>query len=173
MLLAGREGQDETALALGVDGLTGETAGHLPDMLFAAGEQADIGPAELQPDADRLALANDDVRAHLARRLDRAKRHRLGNDRDQQRASGMSSLRDRREVGDPPEDVGILDYDRARLAADAADQALGVRLGGQLRQPRVERVPGELRHGRRDADVMRVDARGDDRLVPAGDPVRH
>ncbi len=34
------------------------------------GEQADIGPAEIQRVADRLALRRDDVGAHLARRRD-------------------------------------------------------------------------------------------------------
>ena len=38
MLLAGRESQDEAALALGVDRFAGKAAGHLPHMLFAAGE---------------------------------------------------------------------------------------------------------------------------------------
>ena len=128
MLLAGRKGQHEAALALGVDGLAGQPPGHLPDMLLAAREQADIGPAELQPDADRLALADDDVRAHFARRLDQPERDRLGHHRDQQRARGMRRLGDRRQVGDPPEDVGILDDDRAGLAVDAGDQPLGVGL---------------------------------------------
>ena len=136
MLLARRKRQHEAALALGIDGLAGEAAGHLPDMLLAAGEQADIGPAELQPDADRLAFADDDVGAHLARRLDQPQRDRLGDDRDQQRAGGMRRLGDRRQVGDAAEDVGILDDDRAGLAVDRGDQPLGVGLGGQLRAAR-------------------------------------
>ena len=68
MLLAGREGQHEAALAFRVHRLAGQPPRHLPDELLLAGEQADIGPAEIEPDADRLALADDDVRAHLARR---------------------------------------------------------------------------------------------------------
>ena len=89
-------------------------------MLLAAGEQADIGSAELQADADALALADDDVGAHLARRLDQAERDRLGDDRDQQRACRMRGLGDRREVGDAAEDVGILDDDRAGSPSIAA-----------------------------------------------------
>jgi hypothetical protein len=103
-------------------------------MLLAAGEQADIRPAELQPDADRLAFADDDVGAHLAGRADQPERDRLGDHRDQQRALGMRRLGDRRQVGDPAEDVGILDDDRAGLAVDGGDQPLRVGLGGQLRQ---------------------------------------
>ena len=173
MLLAGRKRQDEAALAFGVDSFAGEPARHLADMLLAAGEQADIGAAELQPDADRLAFANDDVRAHLARRADQAERDRLGNDGDQQRARSVRRFGDRRQVGDPAEDVGILDDDGAGLAVDARDQPLGVGFGAQLRQRRLERVAGELGHGLGDADIMRVDARRDHGLVPARDAVRH
>src|SRR3954447_14389022 len=122
MLLAGREREDEAALALGVDGFASEAAGHLANMLLAAGEESDIRSAKLQADANRLALANDDVGAHLTRRLDEAKRNRLGDDGDQQGASRVCRLRDRHEVRDPAEDVGILDNDRARVGIDAADE---------------------------------------------------
>ena len=67
MLLAGREGEHEAALAFGVDRLAGEPPRHLPDIFLAGCEQADIRPAEIEADADRLALADDDVGAHLAR----------------------------------------------------------------------------------------------------------
>ena len=67
VLLAGGERQDEAALTLRVDGLAGEPARHLADVLFAAGEEPDVRSAELQPDADRLAFADDDVGAHLSR----------------------------------------------------------------------------------------------------------
>ena len=61
MLLTGREGENEAAPALGIDRLAGQPPGHLPDMLLAASEQADVRPAELQSDTDRLAFADDDV----------------------------------------------------------------------------------------------------------------
>ena len=50
------------------------------------GEEADIGPAEIQRVADRLALADDDVGALRAGRLDQPERHDLGEDGDEQRA---------------------------------------------------------------------------------------
>ena len=56
---------------------------------------------------------------------------------------------------------------------DLPDQPLDVGLGAQLRKRRIERVVTEFRHRLSDADVMRVHARGDDRLVPARDAVRH
>src|SRR3954453_14220254 len=72
VLLAGRKRQDKAAFALGVDGFAGKAPGHLPHMLLAAREQADIWPAELKPDADALAFSDDDVGAHFAGRPDRA-----------------------------------------------------------------------------------------------------
>ena len=40
-------------------------------------KRPDIGSAEIQRVADRLAFADDDVGAHRARRLQQAERHRL------------------------------------------------------------------------------------------------
>src|SRR5690606_27086331 len=60
MLLARRERQHEAALAIGVDGLAAEAPRHLADIFSLARKEADIGPAELQADADRLTFANDD-----------------------------------------------------------------------------------------------------------------
>ena len=156
-----------------VDGLAGEPARHLADVLLAAREQADIRPAELQPDADRLALADDDVGAHLARRFDQPQRDRFGDHRDQQRPRRVRRFGDRREVGDAAEDVGILDHDRAGLAVDAGDQPLGVGFGGQLGQRGIEHIAGEPRHGPGDVDVMRVQARRIRCLGPPRDPPRH
>ena len=145
---------------------------HLPDMLFAAREQADIGPAELQPDADRLALADDDVGAHLARRLDQPQRDRLGHHRDQQCPRSVRRLGDRREVGDAAKDVGILHDHRAGILVDAGDQPLGIALRGQLGRRDCKRVAGELGHRLAHRDIMRVKARRQDRLGAARDDRR-
>ena len=118
MLLARREGQDEAALALGVDRLAAQPAGHLTDVLLAAGEQAEIGPAELEPVADRLAFADDDVGPHLAGRADQPERDRFGHDGDQQRAGGVGGLGERRQVGDMAENVGVLDDDALVVRID-------------------------------------------------------
>src|SRR3546814_19321202 len=68
MLFAGRKRQHETALARRVHRLAAEAARHLADIFLLAREQAQIRPAKLQADADGLALAHDDVRAHMPRR---------------------------------------------------------------------------------------------------------
>ncbi len=85
----------------------------------------------------------------------------------------MRRLGDRRQVGDPAENVGILHDHRAGFAVDRRDQPLGVGLGGQLGQRRVELVASEPRHRLRDADIMRVEAGREDRLGPPRDPPRH
>ena len=107
MLLARRQGEDEAALAFRVLSHAGQPPRHLPHELLLAREQPAIRPAELQADAERLALADDDVGAHLARALEHPERDRLGHHRDQQRALGMRRFGDRRQIGDPPEDVRI------------------------------------------------------------------
>src|SRR5687767_13738346 len=60
MLLARGERQYPAALAVDIDGLAGEAAGHLADELVAGREQPDIGAAEAQWHAERLALRGHD-----------------------------------------------------------------------------------------------------------------
>src|SRR5947208_4598503 len=72
VLFARRERQHPAAPSLGIGGLADEPTRHLPDKFLAAGEQPDIGAAEIERVAKRLALASNDVGAHLARRRDRA-----------------------------------------------------------------------------------------------------
>ena len=131
-----------------------------------AGEQADIGPAEIEADADRLAFADDDVGAHLA---------------------GRSDQRRARPARSPPRSAAR--RRRARASASADRSAMRPRMSGywtttqlvspsiasisaamsgsgvELRQRRGQRVAGEARHRPRDRDVMRVEARREDRLA--------
>ena len=66
VLLARRQRQHEPRLPL-----ASTVSPHRPGIcrtnFRASRKQADIGPAEIQRIADRLALADDDIRAHLAR----------------------------------------------------------------------------------------------------------
>ena len=120
VLLAGRERQHEAAPALGVDGLAAQPARHLAHELLARREQADIGAAEVQRVADRLALADDDVGAHLARRLQQAERHRLGDHHDQQRAGGVGRLGDLATSVTMPKTSGVWTTTQAVSASIAA-----------------------------------------------------
>ena len=159
MLLAGGQGQHEAALAFGVDGLAGEPARHLADELLLAGEQADIGPAEIQADADRLALADDDVGAHLARRL-RIAPSATGSVTTaissapfawaRAASSERSPIRPRMSgywTTTPLVSPSIAPSSRA-VSGSATSS------GGAL-----EHVAGEARHRLRDRDIMRMQAR--------------
>src|SRR3546814_4847122 len=105
MLLARRERQHEATLAVGIDGLAAQPPRHLANIFLLAPEQPDIRPAELQPDADRLAFTDDDIGIHLAGRFERAKRRRFGHHRDQQRFLRVARRRQRRKIADPAENV--------------------------------------------------------------------
>ena len=129
VLLAGRQRQHEAAAALGVDRFAGEPSRHLPHELEPGREQPDIGAAEIERVADRLAFADDDVGVHLARRAQRAERHRLGEHRDQQRALGVRGGGDRREVARIAEEVRALHDDAARLVVDRGGDVLAAPRG--------------------------------------------
>src|ERR1700710_2827842 len=74
VLLAGREREHVAALAGGVDGLAAQAAGHLAEIFLPGREQADIGAAEIEAVADRLALAGDDVGVLETRGFEQAER---------------------------------------------------------------------------------------------------
>ena len=173
MLLAGRQGQDETALALGIDGLAAQPARHLPDIFLLATEQPDIGTAELQADTERLAFADHDIRAHLARRDDRAQRHGFGDHRDQQRLVRLCLFGKRGHIGDAAENVGILDDNAAGLVVDLVEQALAIGRGVEHRRLIGQLIAGEFCHGFGYRHIMRMQARREDCLAALGNPARH
>ena len=92
VLLARLQRQHEAAAAVDVDGLAGDPARHPAQVLLAGGEQAERGPAEVEPVAERLALADGDVDAAFAGRAQDAERDRvdLGDD-DRRLAVGAPS----------------------------------------------------------------------------------
>ena len=85
----------------------------------------------------------------------------------------MARIRERTQIGDAAEDVGILDDHARRIVVDLRDQPVEVHLGHQPRVGRVEHVAGELGHRVRHRHVMRVKTRRQDRLAALGDATRH
>ena len=67
MLLAGLQREDEAAAAVDVLGFAGDPPRHAADLLLGRAEEAERGAAEVEPVAERLALAEGDVGAALAR----------------------------------------------------------------------------------------------------------
>src|SRR3546814_3305168 len=69
MLFARRERQHKAALAVGIDRFAAQASRHLADIFGLAREEADIRPAELEADAERLPLAHDNVGDRKSTRL--------------------------------------------------------------------------------------------------------
>ncbi len=134
VLLARRQGQHPAAPALGVDRLAGKTARHLANEFVAAGKEPEMGPAETERVAERLALGGDDVGIHFAGRPDRTQRQDLGDDDDQQRPPLMTGLRQRRPVAQLAPEIGVLHDDAGGGVIDAAGPAV-------LRSPAPAAVP--------------------------------
>src|SRR5262249_54043677 len=80
VLLARLQGEDEAATAVDVVGFAGDPPRHATNLLLGRTEEAEGGPAKVEPVAERLALAEGDVDTLLTRRLEHAQRHRVGGD---------------------------------------------------------------------------------------------
>src|SRR5262249_28754202 len=116
MLLARRQRQDESALAVTVASLTDEPTRHLANILVAGGDYAAVGTAESQRYAERLRFHAHNVGG--GRRLHDAQRNRLSDRHDQQRTLLVSDLADRRDVFDGAKEVWRLDKDASGLIVD-------------------------------------------------------
>ena len=131
--------------------------------LRRVGEQADIGAAEIERVADRLAFADDDVGAHLAGRAHGAERNRFGEDGDQQRALGVGGGGDRREVAQIAEEVRASARHAARRIVD-----LGARCPPRARTSSGSRTissPAISRERRGDVGILRMQPAGEHRLL--------
>ena len=166
VLLAGLQGEDEAAAAVDVLGFAGDATRHAADQLLAGAEEAERGTAEVEAVAERLALAEGDVGAALARRLEDPERHRVGGD-DQQGAVLLRRGAERLDVLDRAEEVGALEDHRGGLAVDRGGQ------GGGVGQPALEPDLDDLRAvphrvGGERLAAVRVDAAGDDEALAPG-----
>ncbi len=121
MLLAGLQGEDEGASALGVDGLSDDAAGHLTHEFVGGAHVAKVGSAEAHGHAEALGLAHGDVGAPLAGCLEQGE---VGCDAvdDEQCFLGVALVGHAGEVLDDAVAVGLL-YD------DAGDATFGEHLG--------------------------------------------
>ena len=167
VLLPGAQRHHERAAPFDVRGLAHEPPGDLADELRAAGQQAQVGPAELGRDAERLPLARGDVRAVVGGRRQHRQRGRLHHGHEE-RAGSMRQL--------PCGGHGLQQSEGIGLSQDhARDRIIGVGEGclerGQVRQP--VRRGGQLfqpaRAGRevgaRGLDVVAMDRAADEHPV--------
>ena len=171
MLLTRGERQHITPLAIGVLGLANQTPRHLAHELFLARDDSTVRPAKAHRNAKRLRLQRYDV--GLRRRSYNAQRNRLGDRHNQQRALGVSDLRNRRHILNRAEEVGRLNQYASRLAGDRRVQSgqihatilLVANLGnGNLLM---------LRVGRNHLAILWMHRARDDSLVASGDAHGH
>ena len=106
--------------------------------LLGAAEEPEGGPAEVEPVAERLALAEGDVGAALAGRPQDAERHRVGDDH-QQRPVLLRRGAERLDVLDRAEEVRALQDHRSGLAVDRARPGPRGRSGRPRGRPRPPR----------------------------------
>ena len=95
VLFAGGERQHVGALSAIVNGLADQASSHLVDVGFLGGEEAEVGSAKPQRNAERLSFADDNVRAHFAGSLEHGQRSGICDDADERalcRARSSMSL---------------------------------------------------------------------------------
>ena len=117
VLLARLQGEHEPALAVDVLGLAGDPPRHPAHQRLGGGEEAERRAAEVEPVAERLALADRDVDPALAGGLEQGERERVAR-RDAQRAGVVGRSGDRCQVLDGAEEVRLLDDHRADLVVE-------------------------------------------------------
>ena len=170
MLFARRERQHEPAITVGVNGLAAQAPRHLAHQFLGTGEQADIGPTEIESVPDGLALAHGNVCTHLTRRCDEAQRDRFGENRDEQRAFFMRGVGRFRKVRHRAENVRALADDAGGLIVYRIGQRiLAIHSCGQLDHFE----PLRLAHHFGGGGIVRVQPAGQDHFLPARHARRH
>jgi len=83
VLLSGLEGEDVTPLAADIDRFPDDPARHPADLLLPGGQKAEVGAAELERNAQRLALSHAEVGPHLPGRLEQRQSEGVGHHNEQ------------------------------------------------------------------------------------------
>ena len=121
MLFAGRERQDEPALAIGIDRFAAQPARHLAHEFLAAGQKSDIGTTKGQRVAQRLTLGNHNVGAEGARCFEKAQGDDFGDDDDQQSALCMGGFGQRRDIAEVAVEIRGLNDNGGGIVIDMVD----------------------------------------------------
>ena len=117
VLLAGGQGQDEGALAAAVHRLADQASGHLVDVLLAGSEEAQVGASVGKGYTERLTLADNHVRAHLAGGFEERQCSRVGGHADQ-RALGVCCLDEWGVIIDAAKEIRILHDGQRRICVE-------------------------------------------------------
>src|SRR5581483_9497125 len=131
VLLARLQGEHVAGAALEVLRLADDAPGHLADVAVAAGEEPDVGPAERERDAERLAFGDDDVGAVVGGRAKEPEAHGVRGD-DEERAARVRGFRPLRGVRrEAPEEVGLLDGE-ARVPFGHVERIVRLHIDGDV-----------------------------------------
>ena len=125
VLLARLQRQNEPAAAVDVDRLAGDAARHPSHVLVARGEEAERRAAEIEAVSERLALADADVDAELAGRLENAERQRV-RAADDERATLARGPDQQLRVLDRAEEVRLREEDGADVLVDRRRPSLEI-----------------------------------------------
>ncbi len=117
VLFAGGQRQHIGTLAAVIHCLTDQAASHLVDILLAGGEKTQVRSAERKRDSQRLALASNNIRTHLAGCFKQAQGDRVGNHADQG-ALRVGCFDQCCEIIDAPEEIRVLDDDQGGVVVD-------------------------------------------------------
>src|SRR6516225_9931327 len=170
VLLAGRQGQHPAAPSVGVDALAGETSWHLADKLVPAGEQAEMGSAEIERVAERLPFGRDDVRSHLARRDNGAERQDFRYRDDEQRAGVVAVSGEIGIVPNFTKKIRVLHDDAGSVTTNELGKILAA-AGSRI--PRAELEADEASIALAHLAVMRMEPARQHRLSPPGQTIGH
>ena len=127
VLLASRERKCEGAPPIGIAGFADQPARHLTDLRHRGGHEAQTWPAELHRDAETLRLADHDIGAERAWRLEDRERQRLGGRGDRDSAGAMGYRCDLLKRLDRAEGVGVSGHGAEQAIVGRALQRLQIR----------------------------------------------
>src|SRR6516162_11782432 len=170
VLLAGRQGQHPAAPVVGVDGLASETSWHLADELVPAGEQSEMGSAEIERVAERLPFGRDDVRSHRARRDNGAERKDFRYHDDEQRAGIVAVSGEIGIVANFTKKIRVLHDDAGSVATDELGEILGA-AGNRIQDAELE--PNKASIGLAHLAVMWMEPARQQRLSPPRQTIGH
>ena len=162
VLLARLEGENERPLPVPVGGLAHDPAGHTADEILSRGHESERRATVGDLDSQRLPVADGDVEAGLAGRLEDSERDRI-YDRD---CDAPRVFRDRIQVLDAAVPVRVLHDQAGRVLRGAAKV---VEVGASVPGPGLVEFDPEGPEVRlHDFPVVRLDGGGNRHSIPVG-----
>ena len=167
VLLAGLQGEDEAAAAVDVLGFARDPPRHAPDLLLGRAEEAEGGPAEVEPVAERLALAEGDVGAALAGRLEDRRASSGRRRRPAARRAALAAAPSASTSSTAPRKLGLC-RKTAAVSSSTASASAAASVRPSSRPTSTTSAPKPARVGGERLAAVRMDAAGDDEAAAPG-----